>query len=98
MIFAHGVFADIANVFELTGMPDFMRVDDVVGAYEKETGAKLHALDFYATYAAIQWGIVFLRTGQRQAHFTGTSLPDNPDDLLHHRPSMEKLIAGKFWD
>src|ERR1700722_18000876 len=51
MIFAHRVFQDIAESFELSGMPDFMRPEDVVRAYETESGVTLRDLAFYATYA-----------------------------------------------
>ncbi len=96
MLFAHRVFEELAGEFGLPGMPDFMRCEDVVGAYEQATGAKLRDLEFYCTYAAIQWGIVFLRTGMRQAHFDGSALPDDHDDLMHHRGSLEKMAEGRF--
>ncbi len=96
MLFAHRVFEELAGEFGLPGMPDFMRVDDVVGAYEHATGATLRDLEFYCTYAAIQWGIVFLRTGMRQAHFDGSALPEDHDDLMHHRGSLERMAEGRF--
>jgi aminoglycoside phosphotransferase (APT) family kinase protein len=97
MIFSHRVFQDIAEALELPGMPDFMQADDVIRTYESESGVTLGDLAFYATYAAVQWGIVFLRTGLRQAHFGEIVFPDNPDDLLHHRQSLEKMAAGTYW-
>lgn len=96
MIFAHQVFQDIAQALELPGMPDFMRAEDVVRVYEKESGTTLRDLAFYATYAAVQWGIVFLRTGQRQAHFGEIALPDDPDDLMHHRGALERMAEGRY--
>jgi aminoglycoside phosphotransferase (APT) family kinase protein len=98
MIFAHRVFQDIAGALELPGMPDFMSADDVIRVYEKESGTTLGDLSFYATYAAVQWGIVFLRTGQRQAHFGQITLPDDPDDLMHHRGALEKMADGRYWN
>src|SRR5437588_845211 len=38
MIYAHAVFEDLARVFELPGMPHFMRMDDVATTYESMTG------------------------------------------------------------
>jgi aminoglycoside phosphotransferase (APT) family kinase protein len=96
MMFAHRVFEELAGRFGLPGMPDFMRAEDVVGAYEKATGATLRDLEFYCTYAAIQWGIVFLRTGKRQAHFEGSPLPEDLDDLLHHRGALEQMAEGRY--
>jgi len=96
MLFAHRVFEELAGEFGLPGMPDFMRPDDVVGTYERDTGKTLRNLEFYCTYAAIQWGIVFLRTGMRQAHFDGSALPADHDDLMHHRGSLERMAEGRF--
>jgi aminoglycoside phosphotransferase (APT) family kinase protein len=96
MLFAHRVFEELAGEFGLPGMPDFMRAEDVVGAYEHQTGATLRDLEFYCTYAAIQWGIVFLRTGMRQAHFDGSALPEDLDDLMHHRGALERMAEGRY--
>jgi aminoglycoside phosphotransferase (APT) family kinase protein len=98
MIFAHCVFQDLAGVLGATGMPDFMQAGDVVAEYERLTGSPVRDLAFYGTYAAIQWGIVFLRTGMRQVHFGEIPMPDDPDELMHHRASLEKMAAGRYWD
>ncbi len=96
MLFAHRVFEELAGSFGLPGMPDFMRAEDVVGAYEKATGTTIRDLEFYCTYAAVQWGIVFLITGKRQAHFDGSKLPEDLDDLLHHRGALERMAEGRY--
>ena len=45
-------------------------------------------------YAAVQWGIVFLRTGARQAHFGEREMPaDRPRSMIHNRPHLESLLA-----
>jgi aminoglycoside phosphotransferase (APT) family kinase protein len=98
MIFAHCVFQDLATSLGAPGMPDFMQPEDVIGLYEHETGKPIRDLEFFALYAAIQWGIVFLRTGMRQVHFGEIEMPKNPEDLMHHRGSLEKLAAGSYWD
>jgi aminoglycoside phosphotransferase (APT) family kinase protein len=98
MIFAHCVFQDLAGSLGAPGMPDFLRADDVISSYEKVTGSQVRDLAFYGTYAAIQWGIVFLRTGMRQVHFGEIPMPDDPDELMHHRASLEKMADGRYWD
>jgi aminoglycoside phosphotransferase (APT) family kinase protein len=98
MIFAHCVFQDLATSLGAPGLPDFMRPDDVIAVYERETGHQIRDLEFYAMYAAIQWGIVFLRTGMRQVHFGEIEMPENPEDLMHHRQSLERMAAGRYWD
>jgi aminoglycoside phosphotransferase (APT) family kinase protein len=79
-------------------MPHFLRRDDVAGAYESLTGHGLRHLDFYFTYAAVQWAIVFLRTGLRSVHFGEIEMPDDVDALLRNGESLERMLAGKYWE
>jgi aminoglycoside phosphotransferase (APT) family kinase protein len=97
MIYAHAVFEDLARVFELPGMPHFMGMDDVATTYESMTGYSPHDLDFYTAYAAVQWGIVFVRTGLRQVHFGEEQMPADVDDFIRNRDSLERMLAGTYW-
>jgi aminoglycoside phosphotransferase (APT) family kinase protein len=97
MIYAHAVFEDIAGVFELPGMPHFMRMDDVAATYESMTGYAPRDLGFYTAYAAVQWGIVFVRTGLRQVHFGEEQMPAEVDDFIRNRESLERMLAGTYW-
>jgi aminoglycoside phosphotransferase (APT) family kinase protein len=92
MIFMHAVFEDLANTFELPGMPHFMRQDDVLTSYEKLTGYAARDLDFYLAYAALRWGVVMIRTQLRQIHFGQAEMPDDPDDLITTRSTLERMI------
>jgi aminoglycoside phosphotransferase (APT) family kinase protein len=94
MIFAHMVFEEIAGLMELPGMPHFMRVDDVAATYEGLTGYAARDLEFFLVYAAVQWGVVFMRTGTRSAHFGEIEMPDEIEELMHHRPLFERLIGS----
>lgn len=94
MVAGHEVFQHIAGQLGLEGMPHFLRLDDVAATYEQRTGYALRDLGWHLTYAAVQWGIVFLRTGVRQVHFGEQAMPDDPDDLLHHRRYLEALLDG----
>src|SRR5256885_1322856 len=85
MIYAHAVFEDLARVFELPGMPQFLTADDVASTYESLTGYTPRDLDFYMTYAAVQWGIVFVRTGLRAVHFGEEQMPGSVDDFIRNR-------------
>ena len=91
--YAHLVFQDIAAMLGLAGMPDFLQPADVATHYEALRGYAVRDLRFFMVYAAVQWGIVFLRTGQRQAHFGEREMPADPEDLLHNRPHLESLLA-----
>jgi aminoglycoside phosphotransferase (APT) family kinase protein len=91
--YAHLVFQDIAGMLELPGMPGFLTPADVATQYEALRGYAVRDLRFFMVYAAVQWGIVFLRTGHRRAHFGEQEMPADPQELLHNRPHLESLLA-----
>lgn len=93
MIYAHYVFQTLSNVFEVPGMPDFMAPADVAAKYESLRGHAIRDLRWYMLYCSVQWGIVFLRTGQRAAHFGEQEMPTNPEELMHNRPHLETLLV-----
>jgi len=93
LIYAHRSFQDMATGYGLAGMPQFMQPDDVAARYEQASGASVRDLDFYITYAGVQWGIVGLITGLRSVHFGEREMPDSVDDLLYNRPSLERLLS-----
>jgi aminoglycoside phosphotransferase (APT) family kinase protein len=98
LIYGHRIFEDIANSMDLPGMPQFLRPDDVAGGYESLTGHTLRDLHFYGTYAALQYAIVFLRTGHRQVHFGEVDAPSHVDDLVMNREPLERMLAGNYWN
>jgi len=93
VIYAHHVFQTLAEMLELPGMPDFLAPADVAAQYESLRGYAVRDLRFYMVYSAVQWGIVFLRTGQRAAHFGEREMPADPEELIHNRPHLESLLA-----
>jgi aminoglycoside phosphotransferase (APT) family kinase protein len=97
LTFAHRVFQDLAAGYELAGMPDFLRWDDVAATYERATGYTPRDLEFYGMYCAVQWAIVFLRTGQRSVHFGERESPADVDEFIMHRDSVERMLAGTYW-
>jgi len=92
MVFAHMVFESITAVFEMPGMPHFMREEDVKATYAELTGVRLGDLGWYHLYNGVVWGVVFMRTGARQAHFGEIELPESPDALMHHAPLFTLLL------
>jgi aminoglycoside phosphotransferase (APT) family kinase protein len=94
LVYSHGVFESLANMFELDGMPSFLRPDDVAATYESLTGYTPRHLDFYFTFAAVQWAIVFVRTGLRGVHFGTEQMPEDVDDFIRHRQAVEQMLAG----
>lgn len=98
LVNAHCVFEHLAANFGLPGMPTFLRLDDVAAQYERLTGYSPRDLEFYMTYAAVQWAIVFLRTGLRAVHFGEREMPDDVHELMHHRGLLEQMLSGRYWN
>lgn len=91
MISAHQVFEHLAGALGVPGMPGFMRADDVVASYEQRTGRRAGDLTWYILYAAVQWAVVFMRTGASQVHFKERDMPAETEELLYHRGLLEDL-------
>jgi aminoglycoside phosphotransferase (APT) family kinase protein len=94
LVFAHRVFQTLAETFELPGLPDVLREDDVKATYADLTGVQVGDLQWFQIYSGLIWGVVFMRTGVRQAHFGEIELPDTPDALMHHAPLFRALLDG----
>jgi len=97
LIYAHSIFQNMSTVFELPGVPGFLQRDEVAAYYQKQTGHTPRDLDFYTAYAALQYAIVFLRTGARSAHFGESVMPADPDELIFNREPLERMLAGDYW-
>jgi aminoglycoside phosphotransferase (APT) family kinase protein len=98
-VFIHRFFQDIAEFFGAPGLPDFLRRSDVERRYQELSGCALRDMDFYLTYAALRHAIVMARIKRRMIHFGEDQVPDDRDDYVMHRASLEKLLAGTYgWD
>ena len=93
MVFAHQVFETLTTMFELPGMPHFLREEDVRAAYTEKTGVELGDLHWYHVLNATQWCVVFMRTGARQVRFGEIEKPDDVETLFHHKPLMDRLLT-----
>jgi aminoglycoside phosphotransferase (APT) family kinase protein len=91
--YLHTFFQDLADIFEVPGLPDFMRLDDCATTYEQRSGRTPRHLRWYTAYAALRYAIISIRTTLRRVHFGETALPDDPDDFVMHRPALERLIS-----
>jgi aminoglycoside phosphotransferase (APT) family kinase protein len=98
-IFLHRFFQDIAEFFEIPGLPDFIRRSQVERLYSEFSGHELRDMDFYLLYAALRHAIVMARIKRRMVHFGEDEIPDDIDDYVMHRASLDKLLAGTYrWD
>ena len=66
-------------------------------ATSRRTGVALRDLEWFSTYAAVQFAIVFLRTGQRQVHFGEKERPADADELVMNAAAVESMLAGTYW-
>ena len=95
--YLHRFFQDLAEGYGLPGLPDFLRRDDVVDAYEAKTGHRCRDMDWYGMLAATRHGVVSLRTGIRGVQFGQAPMPDDVDDLIMHRTTLERMLDGTYW-
>ena len=98
MVYLHRFLDDIALQAGLPGMPQFMRLDDVAATYEARSGHTPRHLDFFTMYAALRHAIVMSRVARRQVLFGEIEAPGDPDDMIMHRPTLEAMLEGRYWD
>jgi len=98
MVYLHRFLDDIALQAGLEGMPRFMRLDDVAATYEARSGHAPRHLEFFTMYAALRHAIVMSRVARRQVLFGEIEMPQDPDDMIMHRPTLELMLEGRYWD
>jgi aminoglycoside phosphotransferase (APT) family kinase protein len=97
LVFWHRFFQDLAERYGLAGMPGFMRLTDVIETYREASGSAPRDMEFFVTYAAIRSAVVMWRTTERQVHFGDAERPSDPDDMITHRLSLERMLDGSYW-
>ena len=94
LVGGHHVFEGIAGLLGSPGLPQFLRLEDVATQYEAETGHALRHMDFFLTYTAIQWAIVFVLAGLRRVHFAEQPMPGDVHDLIINRGPLEQMLTA----
>ncbi len=97
MIYLHRFLDDIAVDAGLQGMPGFMRTQDVAATYEAASGRAPRDLEFFSLYAAVRHAVVMSRVARRQVLFGEIPMPEDPDDMIMHRASLEQMLSGSYW-
>lgn len=95
-VFMHRFFQDIAEVFELPGIPGFLDRDAVVASYERMTGHAVRNLDWFIVYAALRHAIVMGRIKRRMIHFGEEEKPATADEYVFHKEGLERLLDGTY--
>jgi aminoglycoside phosphotransferase (APT) family kinase protein len=94
MVYLHQMFEDMAARYGFPGMPHFLRPDDAAATYERLSGHAPRDLDWYITYACLQLGIVYLRTGLRAVRFGERAAPDDPEELVTNASTIAQRIGA----
>lgn len=97
MIFLHRFFEDIAASAGLPGLPQMLRRDNVAADYLRRTGHHAQDLEWFVTYAALRQAIIMYRIQCRTVAFGQSEETADPDDMIMHRASLEKMLAGTYW-
>jgi aminoglycoside phosphotransferase (APT) family kinase protein len=93
LVGGHDVLQEIAGLFGSPGLPDFLKLEDVATQYEALTGYAVRDMNFYLTYTAIQWAIVFVLAGVRRVHFGEQPPPADVHDLIINRGPLERMLT-----
>lgn len=93
--YLHTFFEDLADMLGVTGLPDFLRLDDCAATYERQSGRTPRHLHWFTVYAALRYAIVSVRTTKRRVHFEGIPFPDDPDDLIMHKDGLLRLLEDR---
>lgn len=97
MVYLHHFFQDLTETMGLPGMPEFLKLADATAAYEARTGHRPADIEWYVAYAAIRHGVIMRRVTERGIAFGETEPPDDLDDLILHRATLEQMLAGTYW-
>ncbi|MDX3077736.1 phosphotransferase family protein [Streptomyces sp. MI02-7b] len=95
LVHRHRHFQELATASGFPGMPVFLDRDRVAGIYAELTGHTPRDPDFHTLYAALRHAVVMLDEGYRQVRFGEREMPDDPDDLILHRGSLEAMAEGR---
>ncbi|MGX1882186.1 phosphotransferase family protein [Streptomyces sp. NPDC055287] len=97
-VYLHRFFQDLTVGFGQSGLPDFLRREDIERRYAELTGHTPRDMEFHTLYAALRHAVVMLRIAYRQVHFGEVRVPEDPDAMILHRASLEAMVRGTYWD
>lgn len=98
MLWLHRFFQDLTERYGMAGLPDLLRRDRVVAAYEAATGHPVRDLEWYDVLSATRHAVITIRTTMRSVHIGGAAPPPTPDEAIHFRHLLERMLAGTYWD
>ncbi len=96
-VYLHRFFQDLTESTGQPGLPALLRRPDVERRYTELTGHTPRYMDFHTLYAALRHAVVMLRVAYRRVHFHEAAVPEDPDDLIMHRATLEAMLEGDYW-
>ena len=96
MCFLHRFFQDIAEVFELPGIPTLFRPDDMIATYEKASGHTVGDFEFFIVYAALRHAVVMSQVKRRMIHFGEDTEPATHDEYVMFHAMLRGIIEGTY--
>ena len=97
MLVLHRFFHDMANRYNMPGLPDLLERESSVRDYEDQIDHKVRDLEFYEVFAAQRFAIISLRTSRRAIEYGQMEPTDDPDGLVMHRGLMQQMLDGSYW-
>lgn len=97
MVFLHRFFEDLATLAGLPGLPDLLRREDTITRYQERTGHRVEHFDYYSVYAALRHATIMFRVQSRAIAFGQAVVPDDPDEMILHRATLEAMLDGTYW-
>jgi len=97
MCYLHRFFQDLATDLGAPGLPDLLRPTEVAAQYGAIRGRDPADLRWFVAYAAIRHGVIMRRVTERSIFFGEAERPDDVDDLILHRATLESMLDGTYW-
>ena len=97
MCYLHLFFQDLAVDLGAPGLPDLLRPTEVAHQYASITGREPSDFIWFVAYAAIRHGVIMRRVTERSILFGEAERPDDIDDLILHRATLEAMLEGSYW-
>jgi aminoglycoside phosphotransferase (APT) family kinase protein len=97
MIFLHRFFQDLGADHGIAGLPTLLAPETAGETYARRSGHEPRDLEWFITYAAVRHGVIMIRVMNRHVHFSEMQAPDDPEDLITHRATLERLLDGTYW-
>lgn len=94
MLFLHRFFQDLAERFDLPGIPGFMERERVAERYAEATGHEPVDLHWYEVWTAWRFGLIMSRIHDRTVHFGQGEWTDDVDAPIMFRHLIAEMIEA----